>query len=344
MKNVTPVFITTCSKNKVGLGSKYGHYANTRSPSSGLLDARARCYKQLSRSGGIYSKLKSAVQGPDFVADSGREGVYQPACTRYARGSFMTSLESDLGDLNIRLDTWLTSNMLFFISGLYGLVSSKEPIQNYDVEMDTEALDYWKKNKPLLTKSLLDQLPQDSIVLDCCGDRRYSRVIDWEMIKGAGKAVFHAVDPYREGAQIRSEAASFAALIEEDSLRKLTKDGELQAAEGDNACIRFISTEEFERQTFEGNSSLPIVGIIDIKDEYDQVKKYAERQGWDRHFVFERLSTRDKLVNRLLNGGQCILLCPSFHKDSEGWYEGPLPSKVMRIQKLAELSLQLIHR
>jgi hypothetical protein len=59
-----------------------------------LLRARNSLYDSLRR--GEPQKLCGAVQGPDFIRDSNKAGVYLPAYVRYARGQFMTSLEGEL--------------------------------------------------------------------------------------------------------------------------------------------------------------------------------------------------------------------------------------------------------
>jgi hypothetical protein len=122
------VFITTCSMVKKGKGDPIRQYKWDYNGIPELLRTRKKVLETM------ISGLKRPVEGPDFGGDLS-EGEYLRAFGRYGEGDFISGLESSGADL----ETWVDNNQLFFISALYGLVHYKEPIQNYDLELDDES-------------------------------------------------------------------------------------------------------------------------------------------------------------------------------------------------------------
>jgi hypothetical protein len=320
----TVVFITTCSQNKVGWGRSYGTWPNCERVPDRLLSARNSLYETLRQH--ELQKLRGAVLGPDFIRDSNQDGAYLPACTRYARGQFMTSLELAFKE-DLRL--WLDENTLFFITGLYGIVYSCEPIQNYDVELEGLAGEYWQRKRSLLTDCLRGFLERGSILLDCCGEPRYSDLIDWQDIEKQGFQVFHAIDPLRKGGQVRAEAGSLAANINGTILEQIKNGSEFP---GVNAVIKFVGNTEFSQPRTGASGHLPRVGVIetDRGDEFSKVTKEAERQGWNRHFNFEKISTPEELKKAYQDRvEQCICLIPEEHHDYlVKWGKGKEPRAI----------------
>jgi hypothetical protein len=335
-----PVFLTTCSKNKVGGGLPYCNCPKRVTASGKILKLRNRLFDLLLQR--EKQRLRGAVQGLDFVNDSTADGVYLPARIRYARGQFMTSLEKELTEA---LDLWFSTNSLFFLSGLYGIVSALEPIQNYDIELAELAANYWKANRNSLTDSLIGLLKQGSILLDCCGDSRYSDLVDWKKIEENGYPVLHALDRQREGGQVRAEAGILAANINEERLKRI-RDGEV--FQGANADIKFVSNNEFLQPRTGSSGHFPLVGVIDTSNgEFLKVTKKAARQGWDKYFSFKIIRTPEALGRAYQNGmKQCIcLIPPRAHSYLVDWCGGKLPKDVfdgelLKVKDLAKLNLR----
>ena len=299
-----PVFLTTCSKSKVGVGSSYRDWHTGVTVPNKILKARNSLYEVLRQR--ELRSLREAVRGLDFVKDSSMGGAYLPAHVRYARGQFMTSLERELQET---LNLWFGANRLFFLSGLYGIVSALEPIQNYDVELAGRAAVHWNENRNALTDYLLGLLETGSVLLDCCGDARYSDLVDWKKIEESGFPVLHATDRQREGAQVRAEAGFLAANINEERLKRM-RDGE--KFPGINADIKFISHKDFRQLPTDTSGHLPLVGVVETgEDEFCDVIKEAARQRWDEHFRFEKILAFEKLKRSFKDGvSQCICIIP----------------------------------
>ena len=249
------LFVTTCSKLKSGQGQEYDRYRPVPSVSTGLERKRANLFTEIRQRSGRRASLhlRGARLGPDFgVADADAEegALYLPAYQRYEQGSFMSALLGRLRALNPEqdnqqnLESWFECNGLLFISGLYGLVDAREPIQNYDVDMTGMAADHWHKHRRDLTEALM-QRSQGSCLLDCCGDSRYSSLIDWNKIPDDTR-LFHAVnskDPKREGSQIRAEAGAFAAAWDDATTQAISAGKGLPGG-GVNADIHFLPFAE----------------------------------------------------------------------------------------------------
>lgn len=337
-------FLTTCSKNKVGLGLPYEEYSNFDKVQDNLLRARNNLFESLKKSDP--QKLRGAVQGPDFTMDSRKTGAYLPAYIRYARGQFMTSLDAQRQKA---LRLWFKKNRLFFVSGLYGIVNAFEPIQNYDVELIGIAEDYWLKNREILTGYLIGSLDEGSVLLDCCGVIKYSNIINWEEVEKQGFLVFHAVSPKYEGGQVRAEAGSLAANITGATLQRIKNGAEFP---GINAEIKFINNADFRRTPLGAVGHLPRIGVIDTGlDEFSEIQKEVKRQGWSRHFNFERISTPESL-RRAYSGGikQCLCLIPARgHQYLVQWAGGSeinalYGGDLIKFNRISELCLKLAMR
>ena len=242
MANETPVFVTTCSRYKLShLPNHDGKWSSRHAADSALLNARQDLFQKFQRSA-ENDKLKGAVPGPDFQRVSKQMGDYLPAYWRYTRGSFMGSLDFALKEA---IDLWFESNRLLFISGLYGLVESHEPIQNYDVDLSGRAIAHWNDRRELLTRCLIKRLPENPIVLNCCGEYRYAQLIDWGLLEEQGIPVRHAVnavDPHDETGQIRVQAGEFAAAMRESDIAALKAE---TASSSGIVNIEFIDNAEF---------------------------------------------------------------------------------------------------
>ncbi|MGI9229500.1 MAG: Swt1 family HEPN domain-containing protein [Gammaproteobacteria bacterium] len=299
------VFITTCSKNKAGGGHGHGDWPNATLAEPDLLKDRASLFDEIRRSD--TQMLRGAVQGPDFGGDASVGGSYLQAYSRYLRGNFMTSLKDELEK---QLDSWFTTNKLFFISGLYGLVDAMEPVQNYDVGATELVTAYWKKNRQHLTEALIRQLPDNAILLDCCGERIYSEFIKWDSIEENHHIpVYHAIDPERDGAQIRAEAGKHAATeINEKSIPELRAGKHF---DGTNASIKFVSNADFikearsMRQTvFEGMELLPSALEPFVKDRLG--KSLGNR--WRNIVVETKILSEKQLPNGQIHWDLAALL------------------------------------
>lgn len=302
-----------------------------------ILNCRNHLFDSISR-----QKLQGVVKGPDFEKESKMDGCYLPAFIRYARGQFMTSLEGALreneqnsGELDGLLDLWFEDNRLFFLSGLYGIMSSSEPIQNYDVLLDGKPADHWKKNQNTLTDFLLESISKDSVLLDCCGERHYSELLNWDKIGAEGFTVLHAIDPDREGGQVRAASGALASVVNEEKVKQMINGGTFQDL---NANIKFVSNDEFKKLPVDNkSSSLPKVGVISrCPGEYDLLSRYAIRRKWDKCFKFDELIKVEDVIDAQKNGtSQFILILdkgPEYdsHSRVREWFGGKDPEEVIK--------------
>ena len=244
---MTPVFITTCSRNKLRGKHEYQRPADMIAASTDLLAARAKLFARLPDQ----RQPPGLSLGPDFGNNGNTVGTYQPAHSLYSPGGFMTAFMHEMP--RQALHEWLNANQLFFISGLYGLVDACEPIQNYDVRLEGKIAEYWQARQRLLTDDLLKRLSRNSIILDCCGDFGYSALLDWRLIERAGHEVVHATALYREGGQVRAECGRLAATISEIPMAMLT-DGEV-FPDGVNADICFVDNDKFDQAKKEDSNA-----------------------------------------------------------------------------------------
>jgi hypothetical protein len=282
-------FITTCSRNKIIGGEDYKNWKDAGFVSSKFLEARNSLFDRLGQ------RQSGLVKGKDFAGTD--SGFYLPAWLRYARGAFMGSLQECLREhwfadakQNLHeenaIDLWLKEYPLFFISGLYGLVPAREPIQDYDVRLEGETEIFWNKNAELIARELAAQMdgikPANILVLDCCGSFNYSKLIEWNYLIGRGIQVQHAVSPNLENSQIGAEAGRLVTHIK--------KDADSESLKTMETGIDLIDTADFmmhfeQRKT---RKQLPFIGVACLASEQKRrFEECARRQRWTDHFFFE---------------------------------------------------------
>lgn len=308
-------FITTCSRNKVIGGQEYRSWGKACFVSSRLLEARKSLFIRfrLGQSG--------LVKGIDFGGTD--SGSYLPAWLRYARGAFMGSVQESLREQwfadakealheENAINLWLKEYPLFFISGLYGLVPAREPIQDYDVGLKSDTEVYWNNNAKMIAQELETQLTgtkqTNILVLDCCASFLYSKLIDWDYLAGRGIHVRHAVSNILENAQVRAEVGRMAA--------QLKVDAGLEALKTLETDIDFLETAEFLKHSEERKTlkQLPLVGVACLTSEQKtKFEAYARKQRWTEHFFFEYAVNRT-IPNDWIGRGVRQIIC---HVDND---------------------------
>jgi hypothetical protein len=145
------VFVTTCSMNKIEGGKDYSYYRWRNERRVDLLQRRRRVLEMM-QTKALKSSLRLPIEGPDFGATA-EGGQYLPARKRYNEGAFIRGLVAS----GRKLSEWQKKNRLYFVSALYGLANSREPIQNYDLDLRQPLLQELWKDKDVLTEALLRQ-------------------------------------------------------------------------------------------------------------------------------------------------------------------------------------------
>jgi hypothetical protein len=308
-------FITTCSRNKISGGEDYKSWKDAGFVSRRFVEARKSLFERLRQ------RQSCLVKGTDFAGTD--SGSYLPAWLRYARGAFMGSLQEGLrkhwfasATQGIHeenaIDRWLKDFPLFFISGLYGLVPAREPIQDYDVRLEGEEEFYWNKNAELIAQELSAQMegtkPASILVLDCCGSFNYSKLINWNYLIGRGIKVKHAFSPNLENSQVRAEAGRLAA--------HLKKEAGFESLISIESSIKFIDTADFLKHSEQRKTlkQLPLVGVACLTGEQKKkFEEYAEKQRWTDHFIFEFAVNRT-IPDDWLGRGIRQLICHTDNK------------------------------
>jgi hypothetical protein len=120
--------------------------------------------------------------GPDFICGGANQGKYLPAIKRYA-GRFYTQL----GGENDR--AWLIENSnihLLIISGLYGVLTPSELIQNYSLHIldSSEVAHNWREDDSL-TQLIIKYITQNKIrkIIDVMGDDNYKHLLNWNELR-----------------------------------------------------------------------------------------------------------------------------------------------------------------
>ena len=185
------VFLTTCSLNKAEGGvSGYDDTATITSHlppdlKERLLDRR-EAVRQLVKNdqhlvwqGVPLSKLyfnAGLAKGPDF---GGRDtSAYLPAVHRYD-GRFLQAVGPEGRKLLVE-----SKHQTLFLSGLYGLVRSSEPIQLYSCPLSHHVAERWASDG-LLTDVLCGYLKPHAPakVFDLTAIDAYRRLIDWDRVR-----------------------------------------------------------------------------------------------------------------------------------------------------------------
>ena len=200
------VFLTTCSLNKAEGGVR--NYDDTATITSLLSpDLKARLLdrresvRQLVKSdqhlvwqGVPLSKLyfnAGLAKGPDF--GGGDAAAYLPAVQRYD-GRFLQAVGHEGRKLLAE-----SKYQTLFLSGLYGLVRSPEPIQLYSCPLSHQVVERWASDG-LLTDVLCDYLKPDerAKVFDLTAVDAYRRLIDWNRVRQCVE-VLHCFDAMGAG-------------------------------------------------------------------------------------------------------------------------------------------------
>jgi len=253
------------------------------------------------------SGLERPVEGPDFGGSSS-DGEYLKAFERYRQGDFMSGLESSGADLK----TWVDDNQLFFISALYGLVHSNEPIQNYDLELSDEISKVWKASNAV-TKALdhyLNQLWSGGIqidcIVDCCCNINYSMLIDWPKF---GRYKIRHVVPvgdfqprqarWASGYLAGEDPQKILELVNDENEKYYTANGviklskELPKGEVETG-LQLIKVPA----AFLKNNRVAVVCLKD--DQYISFMNFAKNHGWDKCIEFKKTMTLDEeSINKL---------------------------------------------
>jgi hypothetical protein len=275
-------FITTCSSQKIGSGSPYDVFAaNAPALSSKLIKIRQAIFRAI-RSGHIKGDLRGANEGPDFGGSE--SGTYLRAFDRYSAGSFVATLLRELGTAAA---TWLDENKLLFVSGLYGLLESHEPVQNYNVSLENTC-EYWTHE--IITDAFLGVMGQhkeEVLLVDCCATPLYSNLIDWEQLATNGFTVRRVIGRSFDYRQVRSAAASVATNVDSKYKQERILSGSVFRCV--DADIRFVTVEEFKAAQPENALDKPRQRIGMILMEPDDREELLQRfgAGLARHVSFE---------------------------------------------------------
>lgn len=289
------IFITTCSMNKAGGGKAYGFY-DWKNQGRGELLAVRRRVLNLMESHIVKSSLKLPYAGPDF-GTSYEAGDYLPALKRYSQGAFVEGLKAS----KTRLSVWGEKNRLYFISGLYGLVHYKEPIQNYDLDMyQIEVQEAWKKSH-ILTKMPLSDLmwkrEEQAVVFDCCANETYRELLDWKQLQNEGFVVRHAVSSGDfTGRQVRWACGYLTGAVPERLADMIAHEGSQYTS--DNGSIRFVKDIQIpiidsknKKMKSDQPSIEPLYASVAVAclrpTQYISFMNYARKHGWDKFARFE---------------------------------------------------------
>lgn len=146
--------------------------------------------------------------GPDIL-QGGRDGgtIYLPALKRY-KGRFYREFESVVGDVDMFIETSKddVENHMLIVSGLYGLLTPFESIQEYECNVPEEPkIKRLLTGNDFLTELVISYMEKTGInrLFDFMADDSYRRLIDWEQIKEkTGSKIFFSHDSRREQAGV----------------------------------------------------------------------------------------------------------------------------------------------
>lgn len=245
----------------------------------------------------VKSSMKLPCAGPDYGSDA-EDGKYLPALKRYSQGAFVEGLKAS----KARLSEWGEKNRLYYISGLYGIVHYKEPIQNYDLDLfQEEAQAEWKKSR-LLTNILLSDLrwkrERQNVVFDCCANETYRGLIDWKSLHREGFVVRHVVSSGEfTGRQVRWACGYLAGAASERLPDLIVHEGSQFTS--DNGSIRLlqeIPASGHASKHKENDFGVPLIepqhyALVAVAclrlAQYDSFMNYARKHGWDKFARFE---------------------------------------------------------
>jgi len=288
--------------NKKDGGKSYGSYGWYNEKKQNLLKKRYYILKQMQKKV-VASSMTIPSAGPDFGGDA-KGGQFLPAIKRYNEGSFVRGLIAS----KIKLSEWKKKNRIYFISGLYGLVHYKEPIQNYDLDLRQSIFqEIWKQNN-VLTEYLLQELNKirtECNVINCCANATYSSLLNWDEINQSDHIVRHVVAQGDfTGRQVRWSCGHLAGdttII----IKDLIGNQECQYT-SDNGTIRFLKTfpEVNENVSVVGEGQLASIAVaIFSQSQQNAFMRHAQKQGWDKFFKFKFIwDLRQETINKLNNG------------------------------------------
>ena len=145
---------------------------------------------------------RSLTRGTEF---GGRKSAaYMPALERY-EGRFFQAL-GDAGKAHC-----LSNQNLLIVSGLYGLLSAKDPTQLYSCPLSAAVADIWQCDA-LLTDIVRTYVQRNDIlrVFDLTAMDAYRRLVDWERVASDGIDVLHCFDSMAAG---ESALTAFGRLL-----------------------------------------------------------------------------------------------------------------------------------
>ena len=287
--------------NKKDGGKSYGSYGWYNEKKQNLLKKRYHILKQMQKKV-FASSMTIPIVGPDFGGDT-KGGQFMPAIKRYNEGSFVRGLIAS----NIKLSEWKKKNRIYFISGLYGLVHYKEPIQNYDLDLRQSILqEIWRKDN-VLTEYLLQELKKirtECNVINCCADVTYSSLLNWDEINKSDHIVRHVVAQGDfTGRQVRWSCGHLAGDTT-TTIKDLMDYQECQYT-SDNGSIRFLKAfpEIIEGIPVVEKGQLASIAVaIFSQSQQDAFMRHAHKQGWNKFLKFEFIwNLRQETINKLNN-------------------------------------------
>lgn len=227
------LILTICSNRKSENRERNEYNRNARTVASVILEndlrqklseARKQAFEHIKNSKDKegYSVAHPSNEelkcGPDIDFDSKkRMGFYMPALKRY-HGKFYKNFKSEVGNIDLCIQRMRndSEDHLLIVSGLYGLLTTSEPIQTYDcyVENGSAIQQLWKKDD-LLTELVLSYMCECGInrVFDFMADDSYRHLIDWELIKEADNTVFRSCHEKQTRTDMLSELGKAAGLL-----------------------------------------------------------------------------------------------------------------------------------
>ena len=226
------LILTICSNHKhlKGQKEKYDAYARKITDllpdkKKRINDARSQAWEYITQQGrsgrspaGTPAN-KNLKCGPDINSGSEeRNGLYMPALKRYD-GRFYTKFRCAVDNIKDSLQRLNndSADHLLIVSGLYGLLTPSEPIQDYncDVPDEPEILRLWTKDA-LLTKLVISYMHEFGInrVFDFMADDSYRHLIDWKSIEENGYGtIFYPHCHNQIGADMLPELGHVAGLL-----------------------------------------------------------------------------------------------------------------------------------
>jgi len=206
------LILTICSNTKQTKGEVANYDTEARKITGDIYgrlikqinNARNWAFDRITRPGykGRYERKTPSNQalkrGPDISGDAAeRGGLYLPALKRYM-GRFYKEFRKAVGNIDDHIQRMEDASdyHMLIVSGLYGLLTPTEPIQNYDchVTEDQAVRKRWAQND-LLTELVVAYINKHGItrVFDCMAEDSYRRLIDWELLeRRTGIEVLHA--------------------------------------------------------------------------------------------------------------------------------------------------------